>query len=329
LSLGDVFVVPAWIFYSSPEPLVGLSQLKGKRIAAGQEGSGVRDIAERILGKANINSKTATLLPLVGNAAVDALDRGDVDAVIITSDPRAPAIEALLSNPRFRLIDFSTAEAFTRIFPYFARLTLRKGVIEIDPPNPSNDVSLLGITAKVIVRGNVHPAIVQILARTLKEEHDGPGLFQRAGEFPKSLDAEFPMSQIAVDYYKNGPSLLQEYLPFWAAIYARRMIALLVAALAIAFPVFSVTPRLYGWLVQDQLRKLYRRLRIVGNAMCMELTAPQVEALESEIAAIDRATRAVPMRNSDLYFVVRYHLDRMRSRLVEASRTDISGGGGA
>jgi len=321
LSLGDVYVVPTWIFYSSPEPLVSLSQLKGKRIATGQEGSSVRDVAERILGKANVNSKTATLLPLTGNAAVDALDRGDVDAVIIMSDPRAPAIEALLSNPRFGLFDFSTAEAFTRIFPYFVELTLPKGVIEIDPPNPLNEVSLLGATAKVIVRGNVHPAIVQILARTLKEEHDGPGLFQRTGEFPKSLDAEFPMSQIAADYYKNGPSLLQEYLPFWAAIYARRMIALLVAALAIAFPVFSVAPRLYGWLVQEQLRKLYRRLRVVENALQVELTVPQVEALQSELADIDRATRAVPMQNSDLYFMLRYHLKQTRSQIVEASQT--------
>src|SRR5262249_12455207 len=327
LSLGDVYVVPIWIFYSSPEPLVGLSQLKGKRIAAGQEGSGVRDIAERILGKANIDSKTATLLPLAGNAAVDALNSGKVDAVIIISVPRAPALEALLSNPRFRLIDFSTAEAFTRIFPYFVRLVWPKGMVEIDPPNPPNDVTLLGATSRVVARGNLHPAIVQILARTLKEEHDGPGPFQRAGEFPKSIDSEFPMSQIAVDYYKNGPSFPQEYLPFWMAIYARRTIALLVAALAIAFPVFSVAPRLYGWLIQEQLRKLYRRLRVVEDALRVEPTVPQLETLQSEIAAIDRATRAVPMRNSDLYFMLRYDLDRTRSRLVETGQADKSGAG--
>jgi TRAP-type uncharacterized transport system substrate-binding protein len=325
LSLGDVYVVPIWIFYSSPEPLVGLSQLKGKRIAAGQEGGGVRDIAERILGKAEINSKTATLLPLGGNAAVDALNSGKVDAVIIVSTPRASAIEALLSNPRFRLMDVSTAETFTRIFPAFTKLVWPKGMVEIDPPNPQNDVTLLGVTSTVVVRGNVHPAIIQILARTLKEEHGGPGLFQRAGEFPKSVDSEFPMSQIAVDYYKNGPSFLQEYLPFWIAIYARRTIALLVAALAIAFPVFSVAPRLYGWLVQEQLRKLYRRLRVVENALLVELTVPQLKTLQSEIAAIDRAARAVPMRNSDLYFMLRYHLDRTGSRLVEAGQADKSG----
>jgi len=321
LSLGAITQTPIWIFYSSSEPLGGLSQLKGKRIAVGSEGSGARDMAERILGKVNIDSNTAALLPSGGIAAADALNDGKVDAVFIVSIPDAPAIKALLTNPRFRLMDFSTAEAFTRHFPDFVRLVLPKGMVEIDPPNPQNDVTLLGVTAKVMIRADLHPAVVQALARTLKEEHGGSGLFQRAGEFPTSVDSEFPMSQIAVDYYKNGPSLLQEYLPFWAAIYARRMITLLVAALAIAFPVFSVAPRLYGWLVQEQLRKLYRRLRVVENALQVELTVPQVEALQSELADIDRATRAVPMQNSDLYFMLRYHLKQTRSQIVEASQT--------
>jgi hypothetical protein len=75
------------------------------------------------------------------------------------------------------------------------------------------------------------------------------------------------MSQIAIDYYKNGPSFLQEYLPFWMAIYARRTIALLIATLAIVFPVFGFAPKLYGWFVQGHLRRLYRRLRFVENAL--------------------------------------------------------------
>ena len=318
LSLGVILQTPIWIFYSSPEPLGGFSQLKAKRIAVGSEGSGARDIAERILGKANIDSKTVTLLPLGGNAAVNALNDGKIDAVFIVSVPDAPAIKALLINPRFRLMDFSTAEAFTRLFPDFVRLVLPKGMVEIDPPNPQNDVTLLGVTAKVMIRADIHPAIVQALAQTLKEEHGGSGLFQRAGEFPTSVDSEFPMSQVAVDYYRNGPSFLQEYLPFWMTIYARRTIALLVATFAVVFPVFGFAPKLYGWVVQEQLRRLYRRLRVIENALEACLAASQVEALQKELADIDQATNAVPMRCSDLYFMLKYQVDRMHSRLVEA-----------
>jgi hypothetical protein len=317
LSMGLIFNDPIWIFYSSTESLVSLSQLKGKRIAVGPEESGARYAAERILSRANINSKTTRLLPFGGDEAVDALDNGKVDVILIVGGSESPAVRALLINPRVRLMDFSIAEAYTRIFPDLVRLVLPKGVIEIDPPNPPNDVTLLGTTSKVLIRRGIHPAIVQLLASTIKEEHDVPGLFQRAGEFPTSVDPEFQVSQIAIDYYKNGPSLLPRYLPFRMTIYAQRAIAFLVASIAIVLPVFGFAPRLYAWFVQQRLRGLYRRLRVVENALNEELSIPQVEALKNEIADLDRTSNVVPMLNSDLYFMFRYHLDRTRSRLVE------------
>ncbi len=320
LSLGLIFNVPFWIFYSSAQPLNDLSQLKGKRIAGGPEGSGSQYAAERILSKANINSKTATLLPFSGDAAVDALNDDKVDVALIVGGSDAPDVRALLTNPRIQVMDFPMADAFTRIFPDLVRLTLPKGLIKFDPPNPPNDVTLLGTTAKVLVRNNLHPAIIQLLAQTMKEEHARPGLFSRSGEFPAGVDPEFPVSQIAVDFYKNGPSLLPKYLPFWMTIYAQRMIAFLVAWLAIVFPAFNFAPRLYGWFVQYRLRKLYQRLRIVENALQMKLTLPQVETLQNELADIDRAASAVPMRNSDLFFIFKYHLDRTRSRLLAAQK---------
>ena len=69
LSLGTVFNLPFWMFYSSSEPFDRLSQLKGKRIAVGPAGSGTRLAAEKILGKAGLNSETATLLPFVAATA--------------------------------------------------------------------------------------------------------------------------------------------------------------------------------------------------------------------------------------------------------------------
>jgi uncharacterized protein len=197
---------------------------------------------------------------------------------------------------------------------------LPKGVIQLDPPNPPDDITMVGTTARVLIRDDLHPAIVQLLAQTLKEEHGGPGLFQRSGEFPAIGDPEYPVATVAIDYYKNGPSLLAKYLPLWMTIYVRRAIAFLVATLAVVFPVFGFAPRLYTWLIQQRLRQLYRRLRAIENALQTKLTAAEVEALEAELDDIDKSTMSVPMRHSDLYFMLRYHLDRTRSRLIEASR---------
>jgi TRAP transporter TAXI family solute receptor len=322
-SMGLIFNVPFWIFYSSSQSLDSLTQLKGKRIAVGPEGSGARFLSERILSRANIDAKTATLLPLAGDAAVEALKKGTVDAAVLVGGSDAPSVESLLNDPNVRLMNFSSADAFTRVFPDLVRLVLPKGVVQLDPPNPPDDITLVGTTAKVLIRDDLHPAIVQLLAQTLKEEHGGPGLFQRSREFPAIDDPEYPVATVAVDYYKNGPWLLSKYLPLWMTIYVQRAIALLVAALAVAFPVFGFAPRLYAWFIQQRLRRLYRRLRVIETALQAKLTPAEAKALEAELNDIDKATMSVPLRHSDLYFMLRYHLDRTRSRLTEASR-DIS-----
>ena len=318
-SMGLIFNVPFWVFYSAGQPLESLTQLKGKRIAVGPEGSGARYVAERVLSRANIDAKTATLLPLAGDSAVAALNKGAADAALLVGGSDAPSVESLLNNSNVRLMNFSSADAFTRVFPDLVQLVLPKGVVRLDPLIPSDDITLVGTTAKVLIRDDLHPAIVQLLAQTLKEEHSGPGLFQRSGEFPSINDPEYTVSPVAIEFYRNGPSLLLRYLPLSMTTYVQRLIAFLVATLAIFFPVFGFAPRLYGWFVRQRFRQLYRRLRVIENSLRAGLTPFDAEILQAELADIERATMTVPMRHSDLYFMLRYHLDQIRSRLIKAS----------
>jgi len=204
LSLGTIYNNPFWIFYSSNEPFNQLSQLKGKRIAVGPEGSRTRSAAEQILGKGGVNSTTATLLPFAASNAVEALNDGKVDAVWILGAPDAPAISSLLRNPSVRLMSFPRAEAFTRIYPDLVRLVLPQGVIDIDLDIPPNDVTLIGTTAKVLVRDDLHPQIVQLLLQAMVEVHGGSNIFQRSGEFPNGTDPKYPVALAATDFYKTG-----------------------------------------------------------------------------------------------------------------------------
>jgi TRAP-type uncharacterized transport system substrate-binding protein len=317
-SMGLIFNVPFWVFYSGGQPLESLTQLKGRRIAVGPEGSGARYVAERVLSRANIDAKTAILMPLAGDSAVEALNKGAADAALLVGGSDAPSVESLLNNPNVRLMNFSSADAFTRVFPDLVQLVLPKGVVRLDPLIPPDDITLVGTTAKVLIRDDLHPAIVQLLAQPLKEEHSGPGLFQRSGEFPSINDPEYAVSPVAIEFYKNGPSLLLRYLPLSMTTYVQRLIAFLVATLAIFFPIFGFAPRLYGWLIRQRFRQLYRRLRVIDSSLRAGLTPSEAETLQAELADIERATMTVPMRHSDLYFMLRYHLDQARSRLVEA-----------
>jgi TRAP-type uncharacterized transport system substrate-binding protein/Trp operon repressor len=324
LSLGIVYNNPFWVFYSSAEPLDRLSQLKGKRIAVGPAGTAVRKAAEQVLGTDGVTATTAIFLPIAGTAAVEALRDGKVDVYWIASAPESPAIQTMLRMPNVRLMSFARAEALTRIFPDLVRLTLPQGVFDIAANIPPNDVTLIATTVRILIRDDLHPQIVSLLLQTLIKEHGGPGIFQRAGEFPTQTDPEYPMAASVTDFYKNGPSLLQRHLPLWLTVHVQRAIALLVAAIAIGIPLFNFAPKLYRWFLHDHMRKLYRRLRIVEETLQTELTTRQVVGLQTELENIDRAARILPKRHSELFFALQQHKNLTRTqlaaRLVEVRR---------
>jgi hypothetical protein len=321
LSLGRINYQIFWIFYSATETLDDLRQLKGKRIAVGPQGSGQRVMAEKILGISGVTSENTTMLALSAQGAVDALNDGNVDALFLPFALDAPILHSLLKNPRFRPMSFTEAEALTRIFPFLVRLVLPRAVIDFESIIPATDMILIASPNVVLVRKDIHPALISLLAQAIIEEHGKPGVFQKAGEFPTRIDPEYPMSESAVDFYKNGPSFLNKYLPHWIVPHVLRLLAVLLAGGAIIYPLFNLAPKLYGWLLQDRMRRLYRRLRIVEEAAQTELNAPQVVSLQTELEDIDRAARILPQRHSDLFFILEHHITLTRtqlaSRLVE------------
>jgi hypothetical protein len=318
LSLGTVYNQPFWIFYSSTDSLDRLSQLKGKRIAVGPAGSGTRYAALKVLGKAGVNSETANMLTYGGSAAVKALNDHFVDIVWMVGAPDATAIQSLLRNPNDRLMSFPMAEAYTRIFPELVRLVLPQGVVDIAQNIPPDDLQLVGTTTKVLVRGDLHPEIVQLLLQAMVEVHGKADIFQRNGEFPYATDVEFPVADAAVDFYKNGPSFMQRHLPLWLSVHAQRAIAALVAAIAIGFPLFHFLPQIYNWLTRRRLIYWYGQLKALEASFD---ASPGAENLTEKQAAVERIEEAVshiriPLTFSDQLYNLRSHIDIVRRKIT-------------
>jgi TRAP-type uncharacterized transport system substrate-binding protein len=318
LSLGTVYNQPYWIFYSSTQPLDRLSQLKGKRIAVGPEGSGTRLSAEKILGKGGVNSETATLLPFAGLAAVKALSDKKVDAVWIIGSPDATAVKSFLENPDVRLLGFPMAEAYTRIFPELVRLVLPKGVVDVDRTIPADDVQLIGTTSKVLVRSDLHPEIVELLLQTMTETHSGPEIFQRSGEFPNGMDAEYPVAATAIDYYKNGPSYLRRHLPLWLSVHVQRAIAVLVAGVAIGLPLFHYLPLLYKWNMRRRLLYWYGQLKALEASFDASPSDKHLLEKQIEIERIEDAVSRIrfPLTFTDQLYNLRSHIDIVRRKIT-------------
>jgi uncharacterized protein len=318
ISLGRLDHQIFWLFYPTGETITDLTQLKGKRIGLGAEGSGDRIVCEKILAVAGITYDNSTLVTVPSEHVINNLDSGGIDAVFRTFSPDSPILHTLLRGPQYRLMNFSEAEALTRIFPYLVRLVLPRGAIDLQRKLPIADTTLVATTNVLMVRKGVHPAIVDLLAIAISQAHSSPGLFHKVGEFPTETDPEYPMSQGARDFYKNGPTFLNWYLPFWMTNYAQRVIAVLVAVIAIVVPVFNYVPKLFLWFIHDRIRRLYRRLRIVDNALLAGVGASEMKALQAELESIVRAANIVPMRSSELFFELKSHIDRTRGNFASA-----------
>ena len=204
LSLGIIYNNAFWVFYSSSQSIEHLPQLKGKRIAVGPVGSATRQAAERILSLAGVSESTATFLPFAGVAAVEALKDSKVDVVWILGALEVPAVQALLRNPDVRLLSFEMADAYTRIYPDLVRLTLPRGVLDIERNIPPSDVSLIANVNRVLVRGDLHPEIVYLLSKTMLEEHSEPGILHIQASFQKALTRNIRSTRAQLNFTRMG-----------------------------------------------------------------------------------------------------------------------------
>jgi TRAP-type uncharacterized transport system substrate-binding protein len=313
LSLGRVNYQVFWIFYRGTEVLDHLTQLKGKRIGVGPEGV----VTMHALAAAGVNSQSATLVPLTGSAAVEALNDGRLDAIFLALASESSIIQPLLRNPDVHLMSVAETDALTRLFPYLVRLVLPQGVIDLEHDIPPNDVNLIGTTNAVVVRENLHPEIIDLLAKTLVAVHGEPGIFQRAGEFPTQTDPEFPVADGAREFYKNGPSYLNKYLSYWTVSLIKKIIAVLLSCAVLLVPFSNFVPKLTNWVVRERMRHLYRQLRIIEANTQTDLTVSQLDALQSDLEKIDQSASnlGVPIRHSDLFFELKTHINLVRQRL--------------
>jgi len=72
--------------------------------------------------------------------------------------------------------------------------------------------------------------------QTLVDVHGGPGIFQRAGEFPTQTDPEFAVADGAREFYKGGPTYLNRYLSYWTVSLIKKIIAVILSCAVVLVP---------------------------------------------------------------------------------------------
>jgi TRAP-type uncharacterized transport system substrate-binding protein len=323
VSLGGLAYTPLWIFYRGKDTYDDLMQLKGKRIAIGPEGSGVRKYSLELLKVAGVTGPPAEFLDLPSAGANQALLDGTVDAIMTFGSPDNGLIWELLNAKDIKLMSMSQAEAYTRRFPDLSHVVLPRGIIDPGRRYPPSDVHLLSPTTNLIVRKDLHPALVYLLLKASVEINSGASWVNKAGEFPTLTKQDDPISEQAQRFYKSGGSWLYAYLPFWAATFFDRVTLILISLGMIIVPLIGIAPWVYTWRNRSKYYPWYRELRKLEKDILENRPIGNIESYEARLDRIEDAVGRVRMSVAfyDELFILKEHIQVVRQKLDSSFRS--------
>jgi TRAP transporter TAXI family solute receptor len=316
-SLGSLYYEPAWILCRCAEQLGHLSKLKGKRIAVGPQGDGSHVLAMTLLGASGVNARNAYLSELTGDDAVDALNGGKIDAAIIVDMSDSMLVKRALKNPRVHLISLDDAEALSRQNSYLHHLVLPESSIDIARNIPSKSVHLVAPTTMLVKSENMHPALLYLMMKIIKQIHNGPGILNVKDAFPSMQGSDFPLSAQADNFYRNGPPFLDKYLPFWASTFISRTLIVIVPLLAILLPLSKIIPLAYRTFMRWRLFRYYGELRYLETQLNQEQGRFDRDYYLQKLDQIESRARSIklPISYSQYLYELRSHIEFVRSKI--------------
>lgn len=316
-SLCSLYREPLWIFYRSEQQLDRMSQLNGKRIAIGPEGSGTRAITLQLLQANDMDELTADLIPLSGGDAAEALMRGEIDAAFFVASIEASYIQRLMKDPEIHLMELIQTEAYLRRFRYLSTVTVHAGLLDLKNNLPSTDTVLLAPAATLVAHESLHPALIPLLLKAASKVHRTGDLLSNSGEFPSVAYTDLPVSEEAEHYFRYGPPVLQRFLPFWLASLIDRTKLMIIPLLVLLMPLFRVTPPLVRWRHRRKIYLWYVTLREIDqraihgmSTIDAQKSLDALKVLEQQIAGV-----GVPLSYMEEYYNLRLHLHLVRSRV--------------
>ena len=326
VSLGSLYLEPVWLFYRADTAkilnrearLTQLAQLRGWRVNLGARGSGVNGLIGKLLHANGIERDQLKASRMEQTPAVMALLAGELDALVLAAVPESLLVQMLLQTPGVKLFEFAQAEAYARRLPYLRAVSLPRGVVDLARDLPAHDLPLIAATTTLVARAGTHPALLQLVVQAAHNIHGDTGWLARAGEFPSPQNTELALAKEAARYYRNGPPLLQRYLPFWLAHLIERMWVVLVSIIAVLIPLARVVPPLYEFRIRSRVFRWYRQLRDIEDALRSRSASPAelLDDLNKLEAKAQHVT--VPLSYADELYSLRSHIQLVRERLASS-----------
>jgi TRAP transporter TAXI family solute receptor len=319
VSIAGMFYEPIWVWYREAAfkgdgGLRVLSQLKGKRVSVGNEGSGTLALSNALLEISGLSDSDFRAEKLKPDQAIDKLNGGELDVVFIVAAAEAPILKKFYEIPGIRLMSFDQADAYVRNLPYLSKVNVPRGLLSISHDLPRQEIQVIAATATLAAKEDISPAMVSLLLGASYDILKSYSRLQKVGEFPSNTGLDFPLHVDAEIYLKDGPSLLHRHLPFWTAVWVGRFVKIVIPLLVILIPLFTYIPVIKNFFLKLKLAQVYEELKAIEknafNPDLKEKNHQELEAIERRVGNIK-----VSMLDAKELYDLKSHVTDVRNRL--------------
>ena len=321
VALGSLYYEPLWVFVDAGAGIVSLGDLAGKRLAVGSVGSGTRAVVTQLLNLSGFGPEAARFLDTEPGDLAAGFENGDIDVAFLVGAPDSEYVSQLVQMRGVKLLSLERADAYVRYSPYFSRITLPRGVLDLGNDLPSADTTTVAVTAMLAAKEDLHPALNDLLLISAQEVFGQHSLLADAGQFPTERYADLPLSNEARRFYKYGPPFLMRYLPFWAATLVDRLWVLLLPFIGLALPLAKLLLPAYRWRIRRRLLRRYAALDAIdpfGNPVKDDDDRLRRLAKIQELDDVS-AGEIVPRSYMDDVYKLRRDIDLVRRRIEKSS----------
>lgn len=320
LALGSIAFEPLWFFYRNDRfdfTTVNTADFIKQPMAIGAPGSGTHHQAIHIL-KLNGLSVTDNIKELPNDEGVQAFIDGKVSSIIIVDGFESANVQRLLSLTNVSIGNFERAEAYTRLMPYFHKIMIPEGALNLEKRLPVTNISMIAPTTNLIIDKNMHPAIQLLFLQAAKKINGGRSFFADYGQFPAFMESTITESDVAKHFYENGSPALMNYLPFWLAEFLDRMLILLLPLFAFAYPVIKTMPSYRLNRARSRINEVYGSLKFFEENLSINYEPAQHTTYVETLNVIDERARKlrVPKAFSADYYSLRTNIDFVRNTLT-------------
>jgi len=213
-AVGTIALEPWFIFYSASRDIKNLQDFQGLRLLLEPPAAGGRAMAERVLGEYGVNSQNTTFVPTTLGEISAAMRMGLGDATSFLGPPGNKIVHELALNPQLRILSLPQADALASNLGFVRHVTIHEGGFDYVRNVPSQNIDLIAIPVTLIVKKDLKPAIVTIIAQFIKTHFQAATLVSGPGELLSIHEPSVPVNTHAESVLNNGLPYFYRTLPF-------------------------------------------------------------------------------------------------------------------